>query len=112
VRDESSQIVRLSKRDVAQADRPSCANWILRSALALSALSIGTPSEYELEVTALELPSPLLQGAVHRIGYERQGCSRAVDVILHRRRPAAERDRGRFYEEIEGGERPHGLGTD
>src|SRR6202162_5942619 len=24
----------------------------------------------------------------HRIGYERQGCSRAIDVILHRGRPA------------------------
>src|SRR6266403_1722455 len=24
----------------------------------------------------------------HRIGYERQGCARAIDVILHRGRPA------------------------
>src|SRR5437667_11930415 len=24
----------------------------------------------------------------HRIGYERQGCSRAIDVVLHRGRPA------------------------
>src|SRR5207248_7091648 len=24
----------------------------------------------------------------HRIGYEREGCSRAIDVVLHRGRPA------------------------
>src|ERR1700730_7934990 len=24
----------------------------------------------------------------HRVGYERQGCSRAIDVVLHRGRPA------------------------
>src|SRR3989442_245077 len=24
----------------------------------------------------------------HRIGYERQGCARAIDVVLHRGRPA------------------------
>jgi AraC-like DNA-binding protein len=57
VRDESSQLVRLSTRDVAPADRLSYASWILSSALAPSALSTGTPSAYELEVTALELPS-------------------------------------------------------
>jgi AraC-like DNA-binding protein len=57
VRDESSQIVRLSTRDVAPADRLSYASSILGSALAPSALSTGTPSEYELGVTALELPS-------------------------------------------------------
>ena len=57
MRDESSQLVRLSTRDVAPADRLSYARWILGSALAPSALSTGTPSEYELEVTALELPS-------------------------------------------------------
>jgi AraC family transcriptional regulator, positive regulator of tynA and feaB len=57
VRAESSQLVRLSTRDVAPADRLSYASWILSSALAPSALSTGTPSEYELEVTALELPS-------------------------------------------------------
>jgi AraC family transcriptional activator of tynA and feaB len=56
-RAESSQLVRLSTRDVAPADRLSYASWILSSALAPSALSTGTPSEYELEVTALELPS-------------------------------------------------------
>jgi AraC-like DNA-binding protein len=56
-RAESSQLARLSTRDVAPADRLSYASWILSSALAPSALSTGTPSEYELEVTALELPS-------------------------------------------------------
>jgi hypothetical protein len=49
--------VRLSTRDVAPADRLSYASWILSSSLAPSALSTATPSEYELEVTALELPS-------------------------------------------------------
>ena len=57
MREESSQIVRLSTRDVAPADRLSYASWILGSALAPSALSIATPSEYELDVTALALPS-------------------------------------------------------
>ena len=33
--------------------------------------------------------SPLLAPAAgHRIGYEREGCSRAIDVVLHRGRPA------------------------
>jgi len=57
VRAESSQLVRLSTRDVAPADRLSYASWILSSALAPSSVSTVTPSEYELEVTALELPS-------------------------------------------------------
>jgi AraC-like DNA-binding protein len=57
VREESSQIVRLSTRDVAPADRLSYASWILGSALAPAAVSTGTPAEYELDVTALELPS-------------------------------------------------------
>lgn len=57
MRVESSHLVRLSTRDVAPADRLSYASWILSSALAPSALSTGAPSEYELEVTALELPS-------------------------------------------------------
>ena len=57
MRDESSQIVRLSTRDVAPADRLSYASSILSSALAPAAVSTGTPSEYELDVTALELPS-------------------------------------------------------
>jgi len=56
VRAESSSIVRLSTRDVAPADRLNYASWILSSSLAPSALSTATPSEYELEVTALELP--------------------------------------------------------
>ena len=55
--DESSQLVRLSTRDVAPADRLSYASWILGSALAPSVVSTETPSEYELDVTALELPS-------------------------------------------------------
>ena len=57
MRDESSQIVRLSTRDVAPADRLSYASWILGSALAPAAVSTETPSQYELDVTALELPS-------------------------------------------------------
>ena len=57
MRDESSQIVRLSTRDVAPADRLSYASWILGSALAPAAVSTGTPSQYELDVAALELPS-------------------------------------------------------
>ena len=52
-----SSIMRLSTRDVAPADRLSYASWILSSSLAPSALTTATPSEYELEVTALELPS-------------------------------------------------------
>src|SRR5438874_3887551 len=32
--------------------------------------------------------SLLAPAAGHRIGYERQGCSRAIDVVLHRGRPA------------------------
>ena len=54
---ESSQIVRLSTRDVVPADRLSYASSILSSALAPSAVSTRTPLEYELEVAALELPS-------------------------------------------------------
>ena len=54
---ESLQIVRLSTRDVAPADRLSYASSILSSALAPAAVSTGTPSDYELDVTALELPS-------------------------------------------------------
>jgi AraC-like DNA-binding protein len=41
---------------VAPADRLNYASWILSSSLAPSALSTATPSEYELDVTALELP--------------------------------------------------------
>jgi len=52
-----SSIVRLSTRDVAPAHRLSYASWMLSSSLAPSALTTATPSEYELEVTALELPS-------------------------------------------------------
>lgn len=54
---ESSSIIRLSTRDVAPTDRLSYASWILNSSLAPSVLSTGTPSKYELEVAALELPS-------------------------------------------------------
>ena len=57
MRHESSQIVRLSTRDVAPAERLSYASWILGSALAPAAVSTGDPSQYELDVTALELPS-------------------------------------------------------
>jgi len=54
---ESAQIVRLSTRDVAPADRLSYASWSLDTALGPSALSTPTPSDYELEVTALALPT-------------------------------------------------------
>jgi len=57
VRDQSSPIVRLSTRDVAPADSLSYASWILDSALAPSVLSTPTPSTYELDVSALALPS-------------------------------------------------------
>jgi AraC-like DNA-binding protein len=57
MREESSQIVRLSTRDVAPADSLSYASWILDSALAPSVLSTPTPSEYKLDVSALALPS-------------------------------------------------------
>jgi len=54
---ESSSIVRLSTNAVVPADRLGYASWILNSSLAPSVLSTGTPATYELEVTALELPS-------------------------------------------------------
>ncbi len=54
---ESSRIVRLSTSAVAPADRLSYASSILSSALTPSALSTTTPLDYELELTALELPS-------------------------------------------------------
>ena len=54
---ESSSIVRLSTGAVAPADRLGYASWILNSSLAPSVLSTGTPATYELEVTALALPS-------------------------------------------------------
>ena len=51
-------MLRLSVSDVAPADRLSFASSVLSSALAPSALSIsGSPLDYELKVTALELPS-------------------------------------------------------
>ena len=51
--------MRLSTRDLAPADRLSYANWIWSSTYGSppTALSAGAPSEYELEVTALQLPS-------------------------------------------------------
>jgi AraC-like DNA-binding protein len=54
---EFSSIVRLSTGAVAPADRLGYASWILNSSLAPSVLSTGTPATYELDVTALELPS-------------------------------------------------------
>ena len=57
MRAESSRIVRLSTSAVAPADRLSYASSILSAALTPSALSTETPLEYELELTALELPS-------------------------------------------------------
>jgi len=49
--------MRLSTRDVAPADGLNYASWILDSALAPSVLSSPTPSKYELDVSALVLPS-------------------------------------------------------
>jgi len=59
MRDESSQIVRLSTRDIAPADRLSYANWILNvtDPAAPTEVSASAPSEFELEATALELPA-------------------------------------------------------
>lgn len=54
---ESSSIVRLSTGVAPPADRLDYASWMLNASLAPSILSTGTPAEYELEVTALELPS-------------------------------------------------------
>ena len=54
---ESSRIVRLSTNAVAPADRLNYASSILSSALLPSALSTETPLDYELELSALELPS-------------------------------------------------------
>ena len=56
-RAESASIVRLSTGAVPPADRLGYASWILNSSLAPSVLSSETPAEYDLEVTALELPS-------------------------------------------------------
>ena len=64
---ESSKIVQLSTRGVAPADRLSYASSVLSSALAPSALSTEAPLKYELEVTALELPTiAIVHRAVHR----------------------------------------------
>jgi AraC family transcriptional activator of tynA and feaB len=57
VRDESLQIVRLSTRDVEPAHRLSYGSSLLSSALTPCALSTPTSLQYELELTALELPS-------------------------------------------------------
>ena len=58
MRAEPSKIVRLSMRDVAPRDRLSYASSVLSSALAPSVSSTtASPLDYELEVTALELPS-------------------------------------------------------
>jgi AraC family transcriptional regulator, positive regulator of tynA and feaB len=57
VRDELSQILRLSTRDVAPAHRLSYGSSLLSSALIPSALSTKAPLEYELELVALELPA-------------------------------------------------------
>jgi AraC-like DNA-binding protein len=57
MRAESSEIMRLSTSDVAPAERLSYGSWLVSSSLSPSALSTETPLEYELELTALELPS-------------------------------------------------------
>ena len=59
MRDESSQIVRLSTRDIAPAHRLSYANWILNvtDPAAPTEVSASAPSEFDLEATALELPA-------------------------------------------------------
>jgi AraC-like DNA-binding protein len=57
VHTEHSRIVRLSTRAVAPAERLSYGSWLVSSACTPSALSTETPLEYELELTALDLPS-------------------------------------------------------
>ncbi len=59
VHSQSSPIVRLSTRDLAPVDRLSYANWIWNSTLGSppTVLSAGAPAEYQLDVTAVELPS-------------------------------------------------------
>jgi hypothetical protein len=53
--------------------------------------------------------SPLLAPAAgHRIGYEREGCSRAIDVVLHRGRPA-QPDRPDNFSVHLNGNPPYGL---
>ena len=59
MRDKSSQLVRLSTRDIAPADRLNYANWILNvtDPAAPTEVAAGDPSAFELEATALELPA-------------------------------------------------------
>ena len=59
VRTESSPIARLSTRAIALADRLSYAGWIFSvpHETTPTALSAHSPSEYELELTALKPPS-------------------------------------------------------
>lgn len=54
---ESTKLVRLSTSAVAPAERLSYGSWLVSSALAPSAISTEAPLDYELELTALELPS-------------------------------------------------------
>ena len=76
-RAESASIVRLSTRAVAPADRLGYASWILNSSLAPSVLSTGTPAEYDLEVTALELPSV---GIVSASGSQTRSIRRQTEI--------------------------------
>src|SRR2546421_8990857 len=43
----------------------------------------------------------------HRIGYEREGCSRAIDVVLHRGRPAQPDRPDNFSVHLNGEPPPH-----
>lgn len=54
---ESPKIVRVSTNDVAPSERLSYGSWLVSSALTPSAISAESPQNYELELTALELPS-------------------------------------------------------
>ena len=58
MRDKPSQLVRLSARDIAPEERLDWANWVQSvSESAPIEVSAGPPSEFELEMTALELPA-------------------------------------------------------
>jgi AraC family transcriptional regulator, positive regulator of tynA and feaB len=80
MRDKSSQLVRLSTRDIASADRLNYANWILSvvDGGAPTEVSASDPSAFELEATALELPAVTIvamsgspQHSVRRFGTRR-----------------------------------------
>ena len=69
MRDESSQIVRLSTRDVAPADSLSYASWILDAALAPFPLQPGDPGNNRERQVRWSLNRP----ADHRTGARLSG---------------------------------------